>query len=66
MYVIAIGKDTEYFKSLGWVTWNKTDITNATKFRTKSEAQEAIKLNGVANAFMNVKVVEVSKPIRNI
>jgi len=66
MYVIAIGKNVEYFKATGWVTFTKTDITNASKFRTKNEAQEAIKLNGVTNAFMNVKFLEVSTPLRNI
>ncbi len=66
MYVIAIGKNVEYFKATGWVTFTRTDITNATKFRTKSEAQDAIKLNGITSSFMEVKVVEVSTPLRNI
>jgi hypothetical protein len=66
MYVIAIGKNVEYFKATGWVTFTRTDITNATKFRTKNEAQDAIKLNGITSSFMEVKVVEVSTPLRNI
>jgi hypothetical protein len=60
MYVIAIGKNVEYFKATGWVTFTRTDITNATKFKTQAEAQDAIKLNGLLSTFSNVKVVKIS------
>ena len=61
MYVIAIGNSNKYFKSTGWVTFTSTDIIDATKFHSKEDAQNAIKINGLHSYTPNVVIIKIDK-----
>ena len=66
MYVIAIGHSNKYFKSIGYATFTPTDIIDATKFHTKEDAQDAIKINGLRSYTTKVSIVEVDKQTRSV